>query len=121
MAQANLKGKFYGSAMRSVITVVILSLLLAVVSQVTILKNQTFDINDTLVNGVDAAKVLLSLIIVGVLLNFAYVCETLFPRIVERRFKHVGLIISSALHIAVIFIAYSYLVHFATDDMGNVN
>jgi len=121
MKQINLRQNFYSSIIRSVLILLALILLLVLAPQATMLHNQKLTINDTTVSGVEIARVLISLFIVSILLNFAYVCETLLPKIVERRFKHGGLVISSALHIAVIFIAYSYLVHFATDDTGNVN
>lgn len=58
----------------------------------------------------------------GVLLYFAYITETQLPRINKgTKYAWLGLIISSVVHIVVIFIAYMYLLEFVTDRLGKVN
>jgi hypothetical protein len=122
MKQVNLKGKYYGNTVRSVFILLVLILFLALVPQAIMLKNQIVVINKENVTGVEIAKVLISFGIVGVLLYFAYISETQLPKI-NRGTKYVwlGLIISSVVHIAVIFIAYMYLVQFVTDRLGKVD
>jgi hypothetical protein len=119
MKSINLKGKFWAAAMRSASTVILLILFLLLAPQVDILKNQHVVINNTIKTGVEVARVLISLIIVGVLLNFAYISESQLPQIIP--YKPVGLIIASVIHIIVIFVAYYYLLPFAKDRLGNVN
>jgi DNA-directed RNA polymerase subunit M/transcription elongation factor TFIIS len=125
MKQDNLKGKFYGNVVRSVVILLVLILFLALVPQAIMLQNQTVftnSINKIKVTGVDVATVLISFGIMGVLLYFAYTTETQLPRINKgTKYAWLGLIISSVVHIVVIFIAYMYLLEFVTDRFGKVN
>lgn len=77
-------------------------------------------INQTIITGVEIAKAILSLFIIGILLNFAYIAETQLPYIIAK-IPQSGLMISSVFHIGIIFIAYIYLLPFATDKLKNVN
>lgn len=121
MKELNLRKKnFYNSALRSFFVLLALILFLAVVPQIDMLQNQKVKVDKEIITGVEIAKVLISLIIVGVLLNFAYISESQLPKIVVR-IPQIGLIISSVIHVVVIFIAYFYLLPFATDRLGNVN
>ena len=122
MKQLNLRKKFYGSVIRAVLTILVLILLLAIAPQADMLQNQKITLGKTTnatLTGIEIAKVLISLIIVGILLNFAYISETQLPNI--AKLNQVGLIIASVVHIVVIFIAYSYLLPFAKDSFGRVN
>lgn len=125
MKQDNLKGKFYGNAARSVVILLVLILFLALAPQAIMLQNQTVftnSINKIKVTGVDVATVLISFGIMGVLLYFAYTAETQLPKINKgTKYAWLGLIISSVVHITVIFIAYMYLLEFVTDRFGKVN
>ncbi len=121
MKQVNLRGRFYGTVMRSVVMLLVLILFLVLIPQAIILENQKFIINHTSATGVDVAKVLISFGIVGVLLYFAYSSETQLPKTTkDTKFRWMGLIVSSVVHIAVIFIAYSYLLQFAI-NRGQIN
>jgi ribosomal protein S27E len=114
------KKKFYGAAMRSFFVLLALVLLLAILPQVDMLQNQKITMNKTIITGVEVAKVLVSLIIIGALMTFAYISESQLPHIATR-VPQSGLIISSVIHIVVISIAYFYLLPFAKDRLGNVN
>lgn len=97
MKEINLrKKKFYNSVLRSFIWLVVLLILLAI-------------------TDVNIAKALLTLLIVGILLNFAYVAETQLP-FITAKVPQSGLVISSAVHIGVIFITYIYLLEVATEN-----
>lgn len=126
MKELNLrKKKFYGSAMRSFVLLVVLIILLAISKDINMLQNQKTvinkgEINQTIITGVEIAKAILSLFIIGILLNFAYIAETQLPFIIAK-IPQSGLIVSSVFHIGVIFIAYIYLLPFATDNLKNVN
>lgn len=121
MKEIMLRKKFYSTVIRSVFTLLALILLLFLAPKVVMLQNQEFQLNKTtIINGVKVAQVLLALVIVGVLLNFAYISESQLPKILTK-FPQSGLIIASAIHIAVIFIAYSYLSPLALDRLHKVN
>ncbi len=97
MNEINLrKKKFYSSVMRSFIWLVVLLMLLAIT-----------DIN--------IAKALLTLLIVGILLNFTYVAETQLP-FIAAKVPQSGLIVSSAVHIGIIFITYINLLEVVTEN-----
>ncbi len=89
------KKKFYSSAIHSFILLVVLLILLAI-------------------TDVNIAKALLTLLIVGILLNFAYIAEIQLPFIIPK-IPQSGLIISSAVHIFVIFITYINLLEVVTE------
>lgn len=126
MKELNLrKKKFYSSAMRSFILLVVLIILLTISKDINMLQNQKIvinkgEINQTIVTGVEIAKAILSLLIIGILLNFALIAETQLPFIIAK-IPQSGKIVSSVFHIGVIFIAYIYLLPFATDKLKNVN
>lgn len=120
MNNLNLRQNFATSALRSGFAVIVLLLLLAVTPQVDMLQNQKFSINNSSVTGVEVAKVLISLIIVGILMHLAYLSETQLPKL-GIQVPQLGLIIASTIHITIIFIVYFYLLPFATDRFGNVN
>ncbi|MBI5294259.1 MAG: zinc ribbon domain-containing protein [Chloroflexi bacterium] len=114
------KRKFYSTAMRSFILLVVLFILLAVSKDINMLQNQQIPLDSKeIITGVDIAKALLALLIVGILINFAHVAETQLPFIVSK-IPQSGLIVSSAVHIGIIFIAYMNLLEIAT-DRGTVN
>lgn len=119
MKELNLrKKKFYSSTMRSLILLVVLFIFLAVSEDIKMLQNQKIilnkgEINQSIITGVHIAKALLTLFIVGILFNFAYVAETQLPFIIAK-VPQSGLVISSAVHISVIFIAYINLLEVAT-------
>lgn len=123
MKELNLrKKKFYSSTMRSLILLVVLFILLAVSEDIKMLQNQKIilnkgEINQSIITGVHIAKALLTLFIVGILFNFAYVAETQLPFIIAK-VPQSGLVISSAVHIGVIFIAYINLLEVATERNG---
>jgi len=120
MKEINLrKRKIYSVAMRSFILLVVLFILLAVSKDIEMLKNQQIvlnkgESNQAIITGVNIAKALLTLFIVGILFNFAYVAETHLPFIIAK-VPQSGLIVSSAVHIGVIFIAYFNLLEVATE------
>ncbi len=126
MKELNLrKKKFYSSAMRSFILLVVLIILLAISKDINMLQNQKIvinngELNQTIITGVEIAKTILSLFIIGILLNFAFIAETQLPFIIAK-IPQSGIIVSSLFHIGVIFIAYIYLLPFATDNLKNVN
>ncbi|MBV6400476.1 MAG: hypothetical protein CNIPEHKO_00763 [Anaerolineales bacterium] len=123
MKELNLrKKKFYGATMRSFILLVVLFILLAVSADIKMLQNQKIvlnkgELNQSILTGVHIAKALLTLLIVGILFNFAYVAEAQLPFIITK-VPQSGLIISSAVHIGVIFIAYINLLEVATERNG---
>lgn len=121
MQELNLrKRKFYSTAMRSFILLVVLFILLAVSKDINMLQNQRIPLDSKeIITGVDIAKALLALLIVGILINFAHVAETQLPFIVSK-IPQSGLIVSSVVHIGVVFIAYMNLLEIAT-DRGTVN
>lgn len=97
MKELNLrKKKLYSSAIRTLIWLVVLLILLAIT-----------DIN--------IAKAVLALLIVGILFNFAYVAETQLP-FIAAKVPQSGLVISSAVHIFVIFITYINLLEVVTEN-----
>lgn len=119
------KKRFYSSAIRSFILLVVLIIFLAVSKDINILQNQKIVINrdetnQTIITGVEITKTILSLFIIGILLNFAYIAETQLPFIIAK-IPQSGLVVSSFFHIGVIFIAYIYTLPFATDELKNVN
>jgi ribosomal protein L40E len=120
MKELNLrKKKFYSVTMRSFILLVVLFILLAVSADIKMLQNQEIvlnkgELNQSIITGVSIAKALLTLFIVGILFNFAYVAETQLPFIIAK-VPQSGLIVSSAVHIGVIFIAYINLLEVATE------
>jgi hypothetical protein len=120
MKELNLrKKKFYSATMRSFILLVVLFILLAVSEDIKMLQNQKIilnkgELNQTIITGVSIAKALLTLFIVSILLNFAYVAETQLPFIISK-IPQSGLVVSSAVHIGVIFIAYFNLLEVATE------
>ena len=114
------KKKFYGAAMRSFFVLLALVLLLAIVPQVDMLQNQKIPMKNTVITGVEVAKVLISLIIVGVLMTFAFISESQLPYITTR-IPQSGQIVSSVIQLVVISIAYYYLLPFAKDRLGNVD
>ncbi len=123
MKELNLrKKKFYSATMRSFILLVVLFILLAVSEDIKMLQNQKIilnkgELNQSIITGVHIAKALLTLFIVGILFNFAYVAETQLPFIISK-VPQSGLVISSAVHIGVIFIAYINLLEVATERNG---
>lgn len=123
MKELNLrKKKFYSATMRSFILLVVLFILLAVSEDIKMLQNQKIilnkgELNQSIITGVHIAKALLTLFIVGILFNFAYVAETQLPFIIAK-VPQSGLVISSAVHIGVIFIAYINLLEVATERNG---
>lgn len=123
MKELNLrKKKFYSATMRSFILLVVLFILLAVSEDIKMLQNQKIilnkgELNQSIVTGVHIAKALLTLFIVGILFNFAYVAESQLPFIIAK-VPQSGLVISSAVHIGVIFIAYINLLEVATERNG---
>ena len=123
MKELNLrKKKFYSATMRSFILLVVLFILLAVSEDIKMLQNQKIvlnkgEINQSIITGVHIAKALLTLLIVGILFNFAYVAETQLP-FIAAKVPQSGLVISSAVHIGVIFIAYFNLLEVATERNG---
>lgn len=120
MKELNLrKKKFYSATMRSFILLVVLFILLAVSEDIKMLQNQKIvlnkgELNQTIITGVSIAKALLTLFIVSILLNFAYVAENQLPFIISK-IPQSGLVVSSAVHIGVIFIAYFNLLEVATE------
>lgn len=116
MKELNLrKKKFYSATMRSFILLVVLFILLAVSEDIKMLQNQKIDLGKgEFITGVHIAKALLTLLIVGILFNFAYVAETQLPFIISK-VPQSGLIVSSVVHIGVIFIAYINLLEVATE------
>lgn len=116
MKELNLrKKKFYSATMRSFILLVVLFILLAVSKDIKMLQNQKIPLdNGEFITGVHIAKALLTLFIVGILFNFAYVAETQLPFIISK-VPQSGLIVSSVVHIGVIFIAYFNLLEVATE------
>lgn len=121
MKELNLrKKKFYSSAMQSFILLVVLIILLTISKNINMLQNQKIVIDHTTITGVEIAKAILSLIIIGILLNFAYIAEMQLP-FIAAKVPQSGVIVSSLFHIGVIFIAYIYLLPFATDKLKNVN
>lgn len=123
MKELNLrKKKFYSTTMRSFILLVVLFILLAVSEDIKMLQNQKIilnkgEINQSIITGVHIAKALLTLFIVGIFFNFAYVAETQLP-FITAKVPQSGLVISSAVHIGVIFIAYINLLEVATERNG---
>lgn len=119
MKELNLrKKKFYSATMRSFILLVVLFILLAVSEDIKMLQNQKIVLDKgEIITGVHIAKALLTLFIVGILFNFAYVAETQLPFIISK-VPQSGLVISSAVHIGVIFIAYINLLEVATERNG---
>ena len=117
MKQLNLRQNFYSSVIRSALTLLALVVLLLLVPQADMLANQKPFINKPDITGVEIAKVVISLIIVGVLMYFAYIAETQLPKI-KSSLRPLGLIIASAVHITVIFIAYFYLLKFAKNPLS---
>lgn len=116
------KKKFYSATMRSFILLVVLFILLAVSEDIKMLQNQKIilnkgELNQSIITGVHIAKALLTLFIVGILFNFAYVAESQLPFIIAK-VPQSGLVISSAVHIGVIFIAYINLLEVATERNG---
>lgn len=120
MKELNLrKKKFYSATMRSFILLVVLFILLAASGDIKMLQNQKIilnkgELNQSIITGVHIAGALLTLFIVGILFNFAYVAETQLPYIIAK-VPQSGLIVSSAVHIGVIFIAYINLLEVATE------
>jgi hypothetical protein len=114
------KKKFYGAAMVSFFALLALVLLLAIVPKVDMLQNQKITMNSTVITGVEVAEVLISLIIVGVLMTFAFTSESQLPYIATN-VPQSGQVVSSVIHIVVISIAYNYLLPFAKDRVGNID
>lgn len=96
MKELNLqKKKFYSATMRSFILLVALLILLAITDN-------------------SIAKALITLFIVGILLYFAHVAETQLPFIIAK-IPQGGLIVSSVVHICIIFITYINLLEVVTE------
>jgi len=114
------KKKFYGAAMRSFFVLLALVLLLAIAPKVDMLQNQKIPMNHMVITGVEVAKVIISLIIVGILMAFAFISESQLPYITTR-IPQSGQIVSSVIQVVVITIAYYYLLPFAKDRLGSVN
>jgi DNA-directed RNA polymerase subunit RPC12/RpoP len=90
---------------RAVATLFALIFLLLIVPHVPILTELKLRIGTLPMTGADITKDVISLVVIGILLHFAYSAENQLPKI-STRFSQSGLLTASVIHIIVIFIAY---------------
>lgn len=106
MKQLSSRQAFYSSVIRVVLVLIALAILRAIVTRLPML--QELWVSEISMSGTDIAGVVISLVIVGVLLNFARVLGARLPTVVPR-FPQSGPLAASIVHIIAIIITYNAL------------